>query len=67
MGCDVGVVVGEFSDPQPAYEFELNFRWGEVATAMHGPEWETYVREVHEVRNFNTATLRNLLARNRGC
>ena len=24
MGCEVGVVVGEFSDPQPAYEFALN-------------------------------------------
>jgi len=65
VGCDLGVVVAEFPEQQSAYSFALGFKFGRVSATMHGPEWESYVREIDEWREFDTATLEDLLSRGR--
>ena len=63
LGCEIGVVVGDFQDPQSAFDFAMDFKIGKVAAVMHGSEWNAYVREVHEYRKFDPPILAHLLSR----
>jgi hypothetical protein len=63
IGCEVGVVVAEFPDPQKAYEFALDFKMGRARAVKYGSKWEAYVREVDRVRKFEPLMLQSLLAR----
>lgn len=65
IGCDIGIVVAEFPEPQSADKFAVDFKIGKRFALMHALEWEGYVREAHKGRKFDRDTLQRLLSRGR--